>query len=274
MNEQTEKKEFPHMAAAGRAGRLEGKIALVTGGARGQGAAEARLFAEEGASVVVADVNTKDGQELADSLPGNSRFLKLDVTKLDEWEQVASRIDEHYGRLDILVNNAGIVPEAGRFDQVSLESHHRLYDVHVHGVFYGMRAMLPLLQKSEAGSIINISSIDGLVGIGGLTSYTSTKFAVTGMTRSAAIDLGPLGIRVNSIHPGVIASPMLDDIQGQRRKRLEGTLSRQPFQRAGRPEEVASLAVYLASDESLFCTGAQFTIDGGHNAGAYRDPLV
>lgn len=129
----------------------------------------------------------------------------------------------------MLVNNAGIAPAAGRFDLLPIENHHRLFDVHVHGVFYGMCAMVALLERSRAASIINISSIDGLVGIGGLTSYTASKFAVTGMTRSAAIDLGPLGIRVNSIHPGVIDSPMVRNIQGKGRERLDNTVRRQPL---------------------------------------------
>ncbi|PPJ25755.1 3-alpha-hydroxysteroid dehydrogenase [Nocardia nova] len=253
-------------------GRLAGKIVLITGSARGQGEAEARLFAAEGATVVVTDIDHEDGAAVAKSLPGGAVYRPLDVTDREQWDDLAHYIDETFGVLDVLVNNAGIAPATGRFDLLPVENHHRLFDVHVHGVFYGMRSMVALLERSRAASIINISSIDGLVGIGGLTSYTASKFAVTGMTRSAAIDLGPLGIRVNSIHPGVIDSPMVRHIQGKGRERLDNTVRRQPFPRPGEPSEIAYLALFLASDESSYCTGGQFTADGGHLAGPYRDP--
>jgi 3alpha(or 20beta)-hydroxysteroid dehydrogenase len=255
--------------------RLEGKIALITGGASGQGAAEAELFSEEGATVIVTDVNDDDGQKVAASLAGNALYHSLDVSDHTAWLRVADAVGSQFGRLDVLVNNAGIAPEGGakRFDQITLEGHHRMFDVHVHGTFYGMRAMLPLLETSGAASIINISSIDGIVGVLGMISYTGTKFAVTGMTRSAAIELGPRGIRVNSIHPGIISSPMAMNLAPEQRDRLDMILSRQPIARAGTPQEIATMALFLASDESTYCTGAQFTVDGGHLAGPYRDPL-
>ena len=254
--------------------RLDGKIALITGAASGQGAAEARLFAAEGATVVVTDINELDGAAVAASIEGGL-FRALDVSDYQAWERVAAEVESRFGRLDVLVNNAGIPPGDGvvRFDKISLEAHHRLMDVNFHGVYYGMRVMLPLLERSGDASVVNISSIDGLVGVLGMASYTASKFAVTGLTRSAAIELGPLGIRVNSIHPGIIASPMVTSVPAEMRGRLDTILSRQPLPRVGTPEEVAKLALFLASSDSSYCTGSQFTVDGGHLAGPYRDPL-
>jgi 3alpha(or 20beta)-hydroxysteroid dehydrogenase len=255
--------------------RLDGKVAFITGGARGQGAAEAALFSDEGAVVIVTDLNDADGEKVVASLPGEALYLHLDVTDWEAWQVVAEQVRDRYGRLDVLINNAGIAQADGlkRFDQLKIETHHKMFDVHVHGTFYGMRAMLPLLEASGNASIVNISSIDGLAGVLGMTSYTGTKFAVTGLTKSAAIELGPLGIRVNSIHPGIINSPMVLGAPDHIRARLDGIIARQPIARAGTPEDIANMALFLASDESSYCTGAQFTVDGGHLAGPYRDPL-
>jgi 3alpha(or 20beta)-hydroxysteroid dehydrogenase len=255
--------------------RLEGKIALITGGARGQGAAEAVLFSDEGATVIVADVRHEEGQKVVASLSREGLYQPLDVSDYDAWGGVARTVGSRYGRLDVLVNNAGIGPEGGvqPFERISLAAHHRMYDIHVHGTFYGIRAMLPLLEASGQASVINISSIDGLAGVLGMTSFTGSKFAVTGLTRSAAIELGPRGIRVNSIHPGVISSPMVMGGTPEMLRRLDTMVGRQPIARMGTCEEIAHMALFLASDESSYCTGAQFTVDGGHLAGPYRDPL-
>ncbi|ALJ18897.1 SDR family NAD(P)-dependent oxidoreductase [Microbacterium sp. No. 7] len=262
-------------------GRLDGRIAVITGAASGQGAAEARLFAAEGAVVVLTDVDDARGAELARSIGGRAVYRHLDVTRVDEWADAAEHVSRDFGRLDVLVNNAGIgSPVAGRFDALPIEDHLRLFDVNVHGAYYGMRAMLPLLEESgrESGggaSIVNISSIDGLAGIAGVASYAAAKTALTGLTRSIAPELGPLGIRVNSIHPGVIRTPIVDAsfADAARGARLRGTISRQAIARMGEPDEVAALALFLASAESSYCTGAQFTVDGGHLAGPYRDPV-
>jgi 3alpha(or 20beta)-hydroxysteroid dehydrogenase len=250
--------------------RLDGKVALITGGARGQGEAEARLFAAEGARVAVCDVRKDEGLALAAELGDRACFHRLDVTKPDEWEEAVNSIVERFGALHVLVNNAGI-GAVGTLDGMPLEEHARILDVNLNGVYYGMRAAKAPLVESGNGSIVNISSIDGLAGVLGMTSYVASKFAVTGMTRSAAIELGPLGVRVNSIHPGVIDTPMLGGTDSPIRPRLQLLMERQPIPRMGRPEEVAFLALFLASDESSYITGAAIPVDGGHLAGPFRD---
>jgi 3alpha(or 20beta)-hydroxysteroid dehydrogenase len=254
-------------------GRLDNKVALITGSARGMGAAEARLFTREGAEVVVTDVLDDLGQQTAAEI--GAKYLHLDVTSLADWDSAAGYVTETFGRLDILVNNAGIVSSVvGRLDEISVEDHLRLFDVNVHGAFYGMRAMLPLLERGHGPSVVNISSIDGLAGVAYLASYVATKHAILGLSRSAALDLGPLGIRVNTIHPGVIETPNVLSRGEARVARLERTLKRQPLQRIGQADEVANMALFLASDEASYCTGAAFTVDGGHLAGPYREPPV
>ncbi|MFJ9563914.1 SDR family NAD(P)-dependent oxidoreductase [Streptomyces fuscichromogenes] len=251
-------------------GRLHGKVALITGAARGQGACEAALFAREGAEVVVSDVLDDLGEASARSAAGT--YLRLDVTSTADWDAAARAVRERFGRLDVLVNNAGIAPvRLGRVDELDVEDHLRLFDVNVHGAFYGVRAMLPLLRAGHGASIVNVSSIDGLTGVGSMASYVASKHALTGLSRSLAIDLGPLGIRVNSLHPGIVDTPLVRSIGEARAARLARTVGRQPLPRMGRPEEIAAMALFLASDESSYCTGAQFTADGGHLAGPYRE---
>ncbi len=253
-------------------GRLEGKVALVTGAARGQGEAEARRFVAEGARVVITDVLDVEGRALAVSLGERADYQRLDVTDFAAWESVVAGSLARFGRLDILINNAGIGIVAP-LDTISLEDHRRVIDINLHGVFLGMRAVKPAMLESGGGSIVNIASIDGLVGVANMTSYSASKFAVTGMTRSAALEFGPVGIRVNSIHPGVIDSPMVREAPVAVRERLERLLAKQAIPRMGRPEEVAALALFLASDEASYITGAQFVIDGGHIAGPWREPV-
>lgn len=254
-------------------GRLEGKIALITGAARGMGATEAELFAREGAEVIITDMRDELGARTAADI--GAKFLHLNVTSAEDWRNAVTHVETTYGRLDILVNNAGITQaELARFDQIPFEEHLRQFDVNVHGMFRGMQAFLPLLSKSKGASIVNISSIDGLAGVGSLASYVSSKFAVTGLSRSVAIDVGPLGIRVNTIHPGVIETPQVQGRGEARVARLQRMMERQPIRRIGKPEEVASLALFLASDESSYCTGSEFRADGGHLAGPYREAPI
>ena len=251
--------------------RLVGKVALVTGAASGQGAAEARLFAAEGARVAVADIDDASARAVASEIGEAAIAIHLDVTDEAQWAAAVDRTVGELGSLGVLVNNAGVGFSPRRLELEDPDEHRRLIDVNLNGVYLGMRAVTPVMTAQRAGSIVNISSIDGLVGVAGMTSYAASKFAVTGMTRTTALELGPRGIRVNSIHPGVIESPMVAAAPAEVYARLKVLMDRQPIPRMGTPEEVAYLALYLASDESSYCTGAQFVIDGGHLAGPYRD---
>ena len=256
-------------------GRLEGKVALVTGSAQGMGAATARRFVREGARVVVSDVEDALGEAEVRSLGERALYQHLDVTDAGQWETAVERTILEFGGLDVLVNNAGI-GVVGRLDTLPIETHDRIIDVNLNGVYLGMRTCAEPLAASEGASIVNISSIDGLVGVTHLTSYVASKFAVRGMTRSAALELGRRGIRVNSVHPGFIETPLLTKGLGENaeaREMVQRLMARQPIPRLGRPEEVASLVLFLASDESVYCTGSEFVIDGGHLAGPYRDPV-
>ena len=251
-------------------GQLDGKVALITGSARGQGEAEARRFVAEGAKVAITDLRDVLGEQLAAELGPDTFYQQLDVTREDDWDAAVAATVERFGKLDILVNNAGI-GAFGTLEGLDLKTHHEMIDINLHGVYLGMRAAKAALVATGNGAIVNISSIDGIVGVLGMTSYSGSKFAVTGMTRSAAIELGPLGVRVNSIHPGVINSPMVQEAPPETRARLDRLMDMQPIKRMGEPDEIASLALFLASDEASYITGAQFVIDGGHLAGPWRD---
>ena len=244
-------------------GRLEGKTALISGGARGQGAVEARLFAEEGANVVLTDVLDEEGERTADIIGGT--FLHHDVSSEEEWAAVVARTVELHGGIDILVNNAGIY-RIGSLLETSLEEYRSVIDVNQVGVFLGMRAVAPAMIEGGGGSIVNISSLAGLRGGGGGIAYGASKWAVRGMTKSAAVVLAPHGIRVNSIHPGVIETPMLGDTSMAAPGNIERFAEGAPLGRIGQPEEVARLALFLASDESSYSTGSEFVIDGGVSA--------
>jgi len=255
-----------------RPGRLAGKVALITGAAMGQGAAEARRFAAEDARVVVTDVLADGARAVADEIGDAAIAVALDVTVPDQWDATVRAAVDAFGRVDVLVNNAGIGIPPRVMEESTLEDHRRTMAVNLDGVWFGMRAVVPAM-RDGGGSIVNISSIDGIVGVAGMTSYAASKFGVTGLTKSAALELGRYGIRVNSIHPGVIASPMVERAPAEVRARLDRLMAQQPIPRMGTPEEVANLALFLASDESSYCTGAQFVIDGGHIAGPYREGL-
>ncbi|QDW31122.1 glucose 1-dehydrogenase [Arthrobacter sp. KBS0702] len=244
-------------------GRLDGKVALISGGARGIGAAIARRFVAEGAKAVVGDVLDDDGARLLAELGGGARYVHLDVTRPSDWDAAVKEAASAFGSLSILVNNAGIV-NFGRIDAYPHEEWARIIDVNLTGVFNGIKAAVPALAKAGSASIINISSIAGLRGYEGLSGYTASKFGVRGLTKSAALDLGRDGIRVNSVHPGVIQTPMTEG--------MSFDTGHVPLHRIGQPTEVADLAVYLAGDESSFVTGAEFVIDGGETAGSVAPP--
>lgn len=239
-------------------GELDGRVALVTGGARGQGAAEARLFHEEGATVVVTDVLDEAGERRAGEI--GCEHLHLDVSSEQEWEAVVADIVDRHGRLDILMNNAGILHRA-RLLNTSTEVWNRTVAVNQTGVFLGMRTVAQaMIDGGHGGSIINTSSVGGLEGTFGATSYGATKWAVTGMTKTAAKELGRYDIRVNSIHPGAIVTDMIESMIDGKHEQIA---SRQPIQRLGTPDDVAQMALFLASDRSSYCTGQAFTVDGG-----------
>ena len=251
--------------------RLDGKVALITGAARGMGAAEARLFAEEGAKVAVCDVVDGEGRSVAESIGESAIYLHLDVTDEDQWSSAVAATRDAFGQLDVLVNNAGVAEGAALAD-MSLESWDRVIAVNQTGVFLGMRAVVPAMTGAGGGSILNISSIDGMVGMNFIVSYVASKWAVRGMTKAAAMELGQFGIRVNSIHPGFIVDTELGTEEGGDSSETHALLDAYsqklaPLGRAGKPDEIARLALFLASDESSYSTGSEFVADGGLIAG-------
>ncbi|HEV2784402.1 MAG TPA: glucose 1-dehydrogenase [Actinophytocola sp.] len=240
--------------------RLAGKRALITGAARGQGAAAARRFVAEGARVIIADVLDDEGKALADELGEPAEFRHLDVSQEDEWGAVVG--DE---QITVLVNNAGILHFAPLAD-TSLADYERVIRINQIGTFLGMRAVIPGMITAGGGSIINTSSIEGLAAAPTLVAYTASKFAIRGMTKVAALELGSKGIRVNSVHPGMIDTRMLPTALGGVEVDLSRVGKRLPLRRVGRADEIADLIVFLASDESSYCTGAEFVADGGATA--------
>ena len=243
--------------------RLEGKVALITGGARGQGAEEGRLFAAEGATVILSDVLDEEGRATAEAIDG-ADYAHHDVRSESEWASVVADIVRRHGRLDVLVNNAG-VDLMKRLDATSLEEFMRLIDINLVGVFLGMRTVAAaMIDAAHGGSIVNISSVAGLEGVKNRGAYTSTKWAVRGLTKVAAQEWGPHGIRVNSVHPGMIETPMTADLRAfsdpATRVRAERGV---PLQRMGQPIDIANMVLFLACEESSYCTGQEFTVDGG-----------
>jgi 3alpha(or 20beta)-hydroxysteroid dehydrogenase len=255
-----------------RNGRLAGKVALVTGAAQGIGEGIARVFIEHGATVVLADIQADRSKSLAVELGEAANFVQLDVRAEDDWQRAIADIIARHGQLDILVNNAG-TGIAGPIEHTGLADHRRVVELNLDAVWLGIRSAVDAMAAGGGGSIINISSIDGLVGVPHLSSYVATKFAVTGMTRSLAIELGARNIRVNSIHPGIIETPLLGPPGNPARQRLQRTIDRQPIGRLGQPRDIGYAALFFASEESTYCTGSSLVVDGGHIAGPYRDPV-
>jgi 3alpha(or 20beta)-hydroxysteroid dehydrogenase len=245
-------------------GRLDGKVALISGGARGQGAAEARLFVAEGARVVIGDILDDEGEQVAAELGDAAAYVHLDVTDEASWQAAVAAAEEAFGPVSVLVNNAGIL-SFGPIDRIELEEFRRVQRVNVEGVLLGIKSVVPSMERGGGGSIVNISSTSGLYGLPMLGAYVASKWAVRGLTKTAALDLGSKGIRVNSVHPGGIDTPM-----------VEGTDDNAPFykklpvSRMGRPEEVAQVVLFLASDDSSYTTGAEVSVDGGATAGDHN----
>jgi 3alpha(or 20beta)-hydroxysteroid dehydrogenase len=238
--------------------RVSGKVALISGGARGMGAAHARKLIDEGAKVVIGDLLDEAGAATAAELGENARFVHLDVTEPEDWDAAVALAVAEFGGLDVLVNNAGIVNFAP-IEEYTLEQWNLIIAINLTGTFNGIKAAIPALKASGRGSIVNISSTAGLKGVAGIPGYTAAKFAVRGLTKEVAIDLGRYNIRANSIHPGNIRTPMTDG--------LEVDQSLVPLGRMGFAEELSNMVLFLASDESSFSTGAEFIADGGETAG-------
>ena len=239
--------------------RLQGKVALVTGGARGIGAATARALAAQGAKVVIGDIRDAEGQAFAAELSPSVAYVPLDVTKPADWDKAVSLAVERFGGLNVLVNNAGVAQSLRSIEKLELAVFEKVLTVNVTGVFNGVKAVTPSLRAAGGGSIVNISSISGLYGTNGTAAYTASKFAVRGLTKTAAMDLGRYGIRVNSVHPGLIDTDMAAGVNY--------SLDHLALRRIGEPSEIGGLVVFLASDESSFCPGAEFAADGGDSAG-------
>jgi 3alpha(or 20beta)-hydroxysteroid dehydrogenase len=235
-------------------GRVDGKVALISGGARGMGAAHARLLVAEGAKVVIGDILDEEGKALAAEIGDAVRYVHLDVTQPDQWDAAVATATGEFGKLDVLVNNAGIV-KLGLLKDFDLAKWQKVIDVNLTGTFLGMRVAVQPMTEAGGGSIINVSSVEGLRGAPLAHPYVASKWAVRGLAKSAALELAPLNIRVNSIHPGLIRTPMT--------AKLPEDMVIIPLGRAADPEEVSTFVLFLASDESSYATGSEFIMDGG-----------
>jgi 3alpha(or 20beta)-hydroxysteroid dehydrogenase len=247
-----------------RGGRLTGKVALVTGGARGQGECEARMFVDEGAQVMVTDVLDDLGAKVATDIGDSAAFCHHDVRSEDDWESVVEATKETFGRIDVLINNAGIFRVVPML-QTSVDLYREVTDINQLGVFLGMRAVAPvMIEQGTGGAIVNISSVAGLMASSTAFAYGASKWAVRGMTKAAARELAPYRIRVNSVHPGLVTTAMLDEFgAGPARDRLRDIV---PLGEESGPEEIAKMVLFLSCDESRHATGHEFVVDGGITA--------
>lgn len=239
--------------------RLQDRVALISGAARGMGAAHAQAIVAEGGQVVVGDIRDDEGRALADELGEAAVFVHLDVTSPNDWQAAIQRCLKRFGKLNVLVNNAGIV-NFGPIGDYSLDAWHAVLDIDLTGAFLGITAAMPALKASAPSSIINISSTAGLQGSAELHGYTAAKWGLRGLTKSVAQEVGIDRVRVNSVHPGVIQTPMIEGFD-------VSSLGGGALGRAAQPHEVSNVVVFLASNESSFCTGAEFVVDGGITAG-------
>ena len=249
---------------------LEGKVAIITGAARGQGAATAKLFAEAGAQVFLCDVRAEEGQALAAEIGPKAKFMRLDIASKDAWLAVVDEIERITGGIGILVNNAAL-GDSTPFLEVSAERLDQLIAVNLKGSFLGMQAVIPSMLRHGRGAIVNISSVNGLRGTGGSSAYDATKWALRGVTKSIALEFADKGIRINSIHPGAIDTPMLNPARGD----ASGIAKSfgVPMGRVGQPLEVAYASLFLASDQASYISGAELAVDGAWTAGINLGPI-
>ena len=252
--------------------RLKDKVALVTGAARGTGAATARLFAAEGARVALADVLDERGAKTAAEIGDAARYLHLDVSSESDWHSAVEQVEREFGRLDVLVNNAAVLHLAP-IESTALKDWQRVLDVNQTGVFLGIRAAIAPMRRAGGGSIVNVSSIDGLEGMNFAGAYSATKWALRGLARCAALELGRDGIRVNTVCPAGGSDEMAAPWVPPGAQNASDYAERRPIPRRGRVEEVAAMILFLASDESSFCTGGDYPVDGGHSSGTYLPSL-
>ncbi|PUZ21569.1 3alpha(or 20beta)-hydroxysteroid dehydrogenase [Chitinophaga costaii] len=245
--------------------RLEGKVAIITGASRGMGESHAREFVAEGAKVILTDVNDKAGEALAKELGSNAIFIKHDVTNAEQWAQIVKKGEEKFGNINVLVNNAGILGAIAKTADISEQDYMKVIQINQFSVFYGMKAVIPSMIKAGIGAIVNISSLAGIVANYGFPSlaYVGSKFAVRGMTKAAAVEYGSKNIRVNSVHPGFIKTPMMVEATDENGG---DALAQIPLGRLAEPKEVTNLVLFLASDESSYITGAEHLIDAGMSA--------
>lgn len=245
---------------------MRDKVVIITGAASGIGEATALLFGKEGAKVVVSDINKEGGEDVVKRIEkggGTASFFKTDVASAAENKALVDFAVNTYGKLDIAVNNAGIGGEANKLSEMSLEGWHRVIDINMHSVFYGMKYQIEAMLKHGHGSIVNVASILGSVGFEGSAGYVAAKHAVIGMTKTAAMEYSSLGVRVNAVGPGFIDTPLLDQLDDDIKKHL---VSLHPIGRLGRSNEVAELILWLGSDKASFATGSYYPIDGGYLA--------
>ncbi|NNC39040.1 MAG: glucose 1-dehydrogenase [Hyphomonadaceae bacterium] len=252
-------------------GRLSGKVAIVTGAARGMGEATARLFAAEGAKVALGDVMVKEGEAVAKDIGDAAFFQKLDVSSDENWASFVAAVVDKFGTIDALINNAGLV-HFTPIEHFNPDDAKSILGVNTVGPMLGAKHVAPIMKKAGKGSIVNISSVDGLRGCNGLTLYTASKWALRGLTKSLAYELGTSGIRVNSVHPGGVDTPM-GNARGLPPDQLNMAFRRVPLQRIGQPEEIANASLFLATDEASYISGAELAVDGGWGAGYFQPVL-
>ncbi|TDD14425.1 glucose 1-dehydrogenase [Actinomadura sp. KC06] len=250
-------------------GQLDGKVALITGGARGMGKSHVRRFLDEGAKVVFGDVLEEEGAKLAADLGPDAVFVRMDVTREEDWKNAVDTATTTFDALHILVNNAGIIRHK-TIEEMSVDEFRRILDVNLLGQWLGVKSVTAAMREAGGGSIVNVSSTEGFIGASGLAAYSASKFGVRGLTKAAARELGEYGIRVNSIHPGGVLTPLSlqDDVVAATADSADAFMKALPLGRMGKSKEVSGLVVYLASDDSSYCTGSEVLVDGGMLTGA------